>query len=197
MIIYSKDMGEQWEEELIVDKEGEIRKIWIVCDDKIPKTMKLTVRLVGRKSRAEIVMPMVIKEDKQLTALITVMHEAPETYARVAVKAAIYAKGSLSLDGRLVIRKEAKGGDSYLLAKALLLSADAMAELKPYLEIATDDVKASHGASVGRLDEEQLFYLRSRGLEKEEAERILLAGFFKKEVEELPINMKQKFFQYV
>ena len=79
--------------------------------------------------------------------------------------------------GRILVREDAQKTDAYQTNRALLLSDDARALAKPQLEIYADDVKCSHGSTIGQLNEEQLFYLRARGIPFEEARRILLHAF--------------------
>ena len=109
---------------------------------------------------------------------ITLVHDAPDTYGRIIVKSALFDRSKFVFRGMLEITERGKGSDSYLLAKALMISPQARAEVYPYLEIKTDEVRASHGSSVGRIDPSQLFYLQSRGLKKQKAEQIILSGYF-------------------
>jgi Fe-S cluster assembly protein SufD len=79
--------------------------------------------------------------------------------------------------GKITVRKGANGSDSRQTAKALLLSARAEADLKPELEIFADDVKCAHGAAVGDLDADSLFYLRARGIPEADARALLIHAF--------------------
>ncbi len=79
--------------------------------------------------------------------------------------------------GRIEVARVAQKTDGYQMNQALLLSPDAEIDTKPELEIFADDVKCSHGATVGELDAEQLFYLRSRGIPEDEARSILVRAF--------------------
>ena len=79
--------------------------------------------------------------------------------------------------GRIDVARAAQKTDGYQMSQALLLSPDAEIDCKPQLEIYADDVKCSHGTTVGELDADQLFYLRSRGIPNEEARAILVRSF--------------------
>ena len=79
--------------------------------------------------------------------------------------------------GRIHIAPDAQQTEGHQLHRALLLSDRAEVDVKPELEIFADDVKCSHGAASGELDEEQLFYMRSRGIDAEEARRMLVEAF--------------------
>lgn len=80
-------------------------------------------------------------------------------------------------DGKVVIRKQAQKANSDQLAKSLLLSSQAEADSKPNLEIYADDVKATHGSTVGQLNEEEIFYMLSRAISREQAIEMLSLGF--------------------
>ncbi len=79
--------------------------------------------------------------------------------------------------GRIEVARAAQKTDGYQMNQALLLSPEAESDSKPQLEIFADDVKCSHGATVGELDAEQLFYLRSRGIAPDDARAILVRAF--------------------
>ena len=80
-------------------------------------------------------------------------------------------------NGKIFVRPKAQKTNAYQSNKNILLSADASANTKPQLEIFADDVKCSHGCTVGRLDEEGLFYLRSRGISEKTARSLLIQAF--------------------
>jgi Fe-S cluster assembly protein SufD len=80
-------------------------------------------------------------------------------------------------NGKIFVRKDAQKTDAKQTNKTLLLSDDATIDTKPQLEIFADDVKCTHGATVGQLDEEQVFYLRSRGMSLDGARDILTVAF--------------------
>ena len=78
---------------------------------------------------------------------------------------------------KILIEKDAVGAEAFLRFKVLLLGENARAEVDPELEILCNQVKASHAASVGQIDEEQLFYLMSRGLSKQDAVKLIVEAF--------------------
>jgi len=87
----------------------------------------------------------------------------------------------------VLVRPDAQQTDSRQSNRNLLLSETAMADSRPQLEILADDVKCAHGATVGRLDEQALFYLRTRGIPKAEAERLLTHAFASEVVGAVPV----------
>ncbi len=106
-----------------------------------------------------------------------VRHAAPKGTSRQTVRNVLSGQSRGVFQGRIEVARGAQGTDGYQMNRALLLSPDAEIDTKPELEIFADDVKCSHGATVGELDAEQLFYLRSRGIPDQEARAILVRAF--------------------
>ncbi|MBV9783035.1 MAG: Fe-S cluster assembly protein SufD [Acidisphaera sp.] len=106
-----------------------------------------------------------------------VSHEAPSCTSRQTIKNVLSGKSRGVFQGRIEVARGAQKTDGYQMNQALLLSADAEIDSKPELEIYADDVKCSHGATVGALDADQIFYLRSRGVPEPEARALLVRAF--------------------
>ena len=106
-----------------------------------------------------------------------ISHDAPNCPSRQTVKSVLTGKSRAVFQGRIEVARIAQKTDGYQMNQALLLSPDAEINSKPELEIYADDVKCSHGATVGALDPEQLFYLRSRGIPADQARMILVRAF--------------------
>ncbi len=106
-----------------------------------------------------------------------VEHKQPNTYSEEAFRAILRDESIAEFSGKIIVSPHAIGTDAKQLTRHLLLSDLARAHTRPQLEILADDVKCSHGATVGQLDAEQLFYLGARGLSPKEAEESLLKGF--------------------
>ena len=114
-----------------------------------------------------------------------VEHAAGGTLSRQLFKKVAGGKSRAAYQGKITVHEGAKGSDSRQTAKALLMSARAEVDLKPELIIFADDVKCAHGAAVGDLDPESLFYLRSRGIPEKEARRILVSAFLEEVMAEI------------
>jgi Fe-S cluster assembly protein SufD len=104
-------------------------------------------------------------------------HVAPNASSDQLYKAILDDASHSVFHGRVYVHKDAQQTNSYQLNKNLLLSRDARVDTKPQLEIFADDVKCSHGAAIGQMDDEELFYLQTRGIAKDEAVRMLVKGF--------------------
>lgn len=116
--------------------------------------------------------------DRQLNDMhLDIRHRVPNCRSRENVKGILLGKGRGVFDGRVLVDKDAQKTDAKLSNHNLILSSNAEIDTKPQLEIYADDVKCSHGTTVGELDEDMLFYLRSRGIGRHEAIQMLCMGF--------------------
>jgi Fe-S cluster assembly protein SufD len=108
---------------------------------------------------------------------LDVRHNAPGCTSRENFKGILDGKGRVVFDGRILVAQDAQLTDAQLSNHNLLLSRSAEVDTKPQLEIYADDVKCSHGTTVGELDQDMLFYLRSRGVPERQAKQMLCQGF--------------------
>ena len=115
-------------------------------------------------------------------------HLAPNTASDLLYKGALDDASHSVFRGIIRVHPVAQKTDAYQTNRNLLLSANARADSLPNLEIQADDVKCSHGATVGQLDEESRFYLMSRGLSREQAERLVVMGFLGEVLSRLPLG---------
>jgi len=116
-----------------------------------------------------------------------VNHESPSTEGRVVEKSILRNKSKSLFKGMIRIKENAAKSNSFLSGRSILLDKDAKSDAIPGLEIFTNDVKATHSASVAQIDEEQIFYLKTRCLSHEEAERTIVEGFLE------PLSRKMSF----
>ena len=112
-----------------------------------------------------------------LEIVTVVRHLEPSATSRQMVRSVLGGKAVGSYLGKVAVSRDAQHSDSVQSIKAMLLDRGASANAKPELEIYADDVKCAHGASVGELDAEQLFYAAARGLDPASARALLLGGF--------------------
>ncbi len=106
-----------------------------------------------------------------------IIHRQPHLTSRVQIKAVVFDNSNFDLEAKLTIEPTAVGTDSYLKIDALIMSDKASARAVPSLEIKTDNVKGGHGATIGQVDQNQLHYLMSRGLERKTAEGVIVEAF--------------------
>jgi Fe-S cluster assembly protein SufD len=113
-------------------------------------------------------------------------HRKPNCYSNELYKGVINDKGTGVFNGKIFVRQDAQKTNAYQSNKNILVSKDASVNTKPQLEIFADDVKCSHGTSTGKIDEEALFYLQSRGISKETAKQMMLQAFVAEVSDALP-----------
>lgn len=114
-----------------------------------------------------------------------IYHEADHTTSEEFYKGVVANKSRAVFDGKIIVTKNIKQAVANLQNKNLLLTTDSEVNTKPELEIYSDDVKCRHGATVGQLDKQMLFYLQSRGIPQERAYQLLLAAFLSDSLENL------------
>jgi Fe-S cluster assembly protein SufD len=126
----------------------------------------------------------VARETVQLTT--EVRHDVPSTTSQTVVRSIAAGRGRGRYFGNIRIAPHAHGSEASLRDDTLLIGKDARIDAIPALEIAANDVKAFHGATVGAIDEEHIFYLMSRGIERDASEKLIALGFFEPAVARFP-----------
>lgn len=130
-----------------------------------------------------------IVEDGQHTDTHSLIdHRVPHCTSRQLYKGILNGKSRAVFNGKVFVREGAQATDAMQTNRNLMLSNDARVDTKPQLEIFADDVKCAHGATVGQLEEEELFYLVSRGLHTDLARNLLTYGFAEEVIEKIKIN---------
>ena len=116
-----------------------------------------------------------------------ITHIGPNTSGHAISKGVVKDKSRSLFKGMIRIEKDAKNSRAYLAEHGMILSKDALADAIPGLEISTNEVKATHSASVAQINEEEIFYLTSRGLSENDAKKLIIVGFFEPLVERIPV----------
>lgn len=138
---------------------------------------ELHIALNGEDAEAHLFGVSVLGSDTHADVTTHIAHLVGDTRSTQLFKHVAGGKSRAVYQGKITVAKGADGSDSQQTAKALLLGERAEADLKPELEIFADDVKCAHGAAVGDLDAESMFYLRTRGIPEAEARGVLMRAF--------------------
>jgi Fe-S cluster assembly protein SufD len=150
--------------------------------------------LVGQGAHAEVKI-VAISAGNQTQGIDTrVTNKAPHTIGHILQHGVIRERGTLTFNGIGHILKGAKGADAQQESRVLMLSDKARGDANPILLIDENEVTAGHAASVGRVDPEEMYYLMSRGLRKEEAEQLVIRGFLGSVITAIPVKEVQKEF---
>lgn len=122
-------------------------------------------------------------------------HAVPNCHSNQTYKGILGGNSYGVFNGKILVRKDAQKTNAYQSNKNILVSDTASINAKPQLEIFADDVKCSHGATTGQMNPEELFYLRSRGIEKSEAQKLLLNAFLDELILEIDIEPLKKYLE--
>ena len=148
---------------------------------------ELRVELAGSGAHCDMIGLYVVSGRQHVDNHTTIVHAAEECTSRELYKGILDQRSRGVFHGRIVVRPGAQRTDAQQQNQNLLLSRDAEIDTKPQLEIYADDVKCSHGATVGQLDADSIFYLRSRGIDEPEARTLLTYAFASSVVAELEV----------
>ncbi len=133
-----------------------------------------------------------IAEEQHADTHSVIDHALPNCLSHQTYKGIVDGRARAVFNGKVFVRENASGTDAQQSNKNLLLSNDARVDTKPQLEIFNDDVKCAHGATVGQLEEEELFYLLSRGLNEQLARNLLTYGFAEEIINKIEIESIKK-----
>lgn len=124
--------------------------------------------------------------DDRLNVTVNMRHSVGGSSSDQLFKGIVNGNAKVRFDGKITVVPDAQETEAFQTNRNLLLSDDAVVETLPQLEIYADDVKCSHGATVGKLDEDEQFYMRSRGISLEQARRLQMLSFISPVIEGLP-----------
>ena len=139
--------------------------------------VKLDVRLAGEGAEANIYGAYVCGGDEKVKISVDMHHDLPHCNSRQLFKGIASGASKVDFYGKIIVAQDAQRTEAYQENHNILLSDGAKVDTKPLLEIYADDVKCSHGATIGRLNEEEQFYMRSRGISLEDAKVLQMISF--------------------
>ncbi len=148
----------------------------------------MEIELDGQGSTARMSGLFFTDDDQHLDHDTQQNHNAPHTTSDLLFKGALKDRSRSVWQGMIRVAPGAQRTDGYQANRNLVLSEGARADSIPGLEIMADDVRCTHGSTVGQIDEEHVFYLMSRGLTRREAERLIVEGFFLEVLERIPFE---------
>ena len=162
--------------DVVLAEEAEYRRVDVELGGALSRH-ELNVRLEGERARLTANGVLLGTGRRHVDTRLGIDHVARDTAAELVWRGAATARGRVVFHGGILIREGADGTDAQLSNKNLLLSADAEINTQPVLVIHADEVQAAHGATVGQLDDNALFYLRARGIPERQARALLTAAF--------------------
>ena len=141
------------------------------------RDINLAIDLVGEGAELELKALYLTRASEKVNFNILVHHRAPSCRSTQLVKGIAGGESVVGFNGTIVVAPDAQKTEAFQENHNILLTEQARVETRPQLEIYADDVKCSHGATVGRLNEDELFYMRSRGIPRSEAEALQMLSF--------------------
>lgn len=182
--------------DLTVDCGEELEVVGVFTEGMVTKK-KLVAKLAGREAKLKMTL-IFIGTGKNYFDLEAVLEHADlATVSDITIKAVMFGESYLSFLGNVVIPKAGQKSEASLRCQTLLMSHQAQAKTIPSLEIIANDVKAGHAASIGRVDDELMFYLETRGFDKNTAERLLVEGFLLEALNELDENLREELWKNI
>ena len=207
--------------DIVLDEGSNVHYTQILCDehpqswhldafratlkrDSILKTVCVTegsatvrtdykISLAGENSEAFLNGVWMLGDKREAHTHIFIDHQAPHCRSYQLFKGVLTDFSRSSFEGKIMVRQAAQKTEAFQLNKNLLLDDRSHADSKPNLEIFADDVKASHGSTVGQLDPEQLFYMKARGFSDEAAKNLLVYGFCEQVIEMIALpSLREK-----
>ena len=139
--------------------------------------VKLDVHLVGEGAEANVYGAYVCGGEEKVKIAVDMYHDVPHCNSRQLFKGIAGGVSKVDFYGKIIVAQDAQRTEAYQENHNILLTDGAKVDTKPQLEIYADDVKCSHGATIGRLNEDEQFYMRSRGISLEDAKVLQMISF--------------------
>ena len=158
-------------------ERGQKTDLLLVVMPGVSCDVRLNVKLVGEGAEANIYGAYVCGGDEKVKIAVDMHHDVPHCNSRQLFKGIAGGSSKVDFYGKIIVAQDAQKTEAYQENHNILLSDDARVDTKPQLEIYADDVKCSHGATIGRLNEEEQFYMRSRGITLEDAKVLQMISF--------------------
>ena len=165
---------------------GERRDMVLLVYPGVSCDIKLDVTLAGEGAEANIYGAYICGGDEKVKIAVDMHHDHPYCNSRQLFKGIAGGRSKVDFYGKIIVAQDAQRTEAYQENHNILLSDHAKVDTKPQLEIYADDVKCSHGATIGRLNEEEQFYMRSRGITLEDAKVLQMISFIAPVLECIP-----------
>lgn len=150
-----------------------------------PEAKNLHFNLIGENSNITFIALIIAKKSNKFNFETTATHPASQTKSAFYLRTILFDQSEVDYKGTLKIKPIAQNSESYLSHHTLTFSPDAKVQTIPSLEIETDAVKAGHSASIGKIDQEQLLYMSSRGIDQNTSAKLLTESFLKLDLDKI------------
>ena len=178
VIMHIADDSAQWQIKQEADSVLTIHLFCLEPSAETESTVLLDIEQIGEHAETYIYGLGILTGKQQISVRTHVKHSVPNGKSNQLLKFAVRDEAKGSFVGELIVAPHAQHTEAMQTNRNVLLSPTATMHTQPQLEIYADDVKCSHGATTGQIDESALFYMQQRGIAPDEARRLLLAAFF-------------------
>ena len=161
---------------IVVERGGRVDVVVLIVPG-VSCNLHMNVELQGEGAEANIYGAYVCGADERIKIAVDMHHKVPHCNSRQLFKGIAGGSSRVDFYGKIIVAQDAQRTEAYQENHNILLSDGAKVDTKPQLEIYADDVKCSHGATIGRLNEEEQFYMRSRGISLEDAKVLQMISF--------------------
>ena len=176
---------------IVVERGGRVDVVVLIMPG-VSEDLKIDVELVGEGAEANIYGAYVCGADERVKISVDMHHKVPHCNSRQLFKGIAGGTSRVDFYGKIIVAQDAQRTEAYQENHNILLSDNAKVDTKPQLEIYADDVKCSHGATIGRLNEEEQFYMRSRGITLEDAKVLQMISFIAPVLENIPETQREQ-----
>ena len=161
---------------VVVERDATVNVVVIVMPG-VDCDVRMNVELVGEGAEANICGAYICGGEEKVKIAVDMHHKMPHCNSRQLFKGIAGGVSKVDFYGKIIVAQDAQKTEAYQENHNILLTDGAKVDTKPQLEIYADDVKCSHGATIGRLNEEEQFYMRSRGISLEDAKVLQMISF--------------------
>ncbi|MBE6232252.1 MAG: SufD family Fe-S cluster assembly protein [Bacteroidales bacterium] len=183
--------GQALPQNIVVERDARVDIIIFVMPG-VSAEVSMEVRLEGEGAEANICGAYLCGGEERVKIAVDMYHLVPDCSSRQLFKGLAGGSSRIDFYGKIIVAQDAQKTEAYQENHNLLLSDYAKVDTKPQLEIYADDVKCSHGATIGRLNEEEQFYMRSRGISLEDAKVLQMISFISPVVDNISDQQKKE-----
>jgi Fe-S cluster assembly protein SufD len=170
------------------NEEKVVPVLWLGEEDEL----SYDIKLAGKGASITLLILLLGDTTDKLSLRTNIYHQKPHTTSKIIVKGALDGSAMVNYEGLVKIEPGAVGTNAWLAAHLLLLSDKASGRAVPSLEILENDIKAGHATTVGRVNDLEMFYLRSRGIPEKAAKSLIIQGFLTSMLSEFPEKIAAK-----
>ena len=172
----SSHYDQELPQQIVVEGDARVDVVVLVFPG-VSADVKLDVHLVGEGAEANVYGAYVCGGEEKVRIAVDMYHDLPHCNSRQLFKGIAGGVSKVDFYGKIIVAQDAQRTEAYQENHNILLTDGARVDTKPQLEIYADDVKCSHGATIGRLNEEEQFYMRARGISLEDAKVLQMISF--------------------